>query len=245
MNKSHWLSAAAGALVTIVVYEGTATIRGADDADTTLAAGQSAAFEAPGAPGAPVVKRVVRRAPTASTLPAGEDLAPEVADHITALQDRIAELELQTDLQRGRLQSHEGTPQEFPEDLPPAYRPEGFEAALLESLGEDMPGEIVSVDCDEFPCLAILRSGTDDDAWTAWMSDTSARIEDGPLANDDLGLGMFHHNTKSDDGTDVFLTGLAITPGEGGDEDLGERTRFRMMGQLKSFSADLSEDEAP
>jgi hypothetical protein len=78
--------------------------------------------------------------------------------------DALRECETKLSLAEGilRAQEHEklGDPVPFPADLPPQYRPEGFEHAIRAALAAcDRLGdvELSHVDCSEFPCLAFFR----------------------------------------------------------------------------------------
>lgn len=81
-------------------------------------------------------------------------------------QDRISELEIQVAAQLAAIQSYEdalfGKPFPWPkEGLPEYLQREGFRRAV-EAAMEDCDDELVRVDCEEFPCLAFLRSNVNE-----------------------------------------------------------------------------------
>lgn len=162
MSKTHLLSAAAGALITVAVYEGRAHFE-------PSGSGAAAADIGPGE------RRVVmgRPAPTSRTS-ASSDAEPAGAPDADAsdLQKRVGELELQLAMARGQLSAIEGTPQPWPAELPAAYRPEGFEATAR-SVADALPGtKLASVDCSEYPCLAFFTTDQPGEDWGRQVAQT-------------------------------------------------------------------------
>ena len=104
----------------------------------------SVAAPEPASPVAPaaVVREVVRTA------------APSVDGPADCEQKLGAATALLAAVERERV----GTPSPFPADLPPQYRPEGFEAAIRDALSEcpESGLKLAHVDCDEFPCMAFF-----------------------------------------------------------------------------------------
>lgn len=155
MSKTHLLSAAAGALITVAVYEGSARFE-------PSAEGAAATEIGPGE------RRIVSGHPRPAG-PGARGSAPAAADgadaDATDLQQRVSELELQLALARGQIAAIEGTPQPWPADLPAAYSAAGFEATAR-SVSAAVPGtKLVSVDCSEYPCLAFFTTDQPGDDW--------------------------------------------------------------------------------
>ena len=56
---------------------------------------------------------------------------------------------------KARLDALEGSPSDWPEEVPPAYEPEAFRDHVETALAEFVDGD-AEFDCAEFPCIAIL-----------------------------------------------------------------------------------------
>lgn len=236
MNTTHLVAALAGSLVTVAVYEGTALISGEDDAPAlVVAAGEQRAVGSP-----PPPRREVRvRSAPAESPPLGEGrLAAEDAEAvITALQDEIARLEARQALTTGQLAAVRGEPQPWPDDVPEAFRPAAFERSMRTIVEEEGAGDLLVVDCAEFPCLTVLRPGPYEGQGTP--PEVQAVID---RMQELLGAsGVSVHNAKTGDGTrELLLTGLGFAPeGSKGDEGLQTRAAYRMEGHLQGLSEEL------
>lgn len=137
----------AGAVVTVTVYEGTATSTSLGGARERVSEGQTRIFGAieGGSSGSPVVSA------------AGGSSDAALHDRIAQLEAEIEKLRFEQALSRGRLASLEGEPIEWPSDVPAAARPEEFEKAFRAALAADPRYEILEMDCAEFPCLVSFR----------------------------------------------------------------------------------------
>jgi hypothetical protein len=77
--------------------------------------------------------------------------------------DELRECQTRLALAQGVLEAQEhekvGDPVPFPDDLPPQYRPDGFEDAVRRVLDACAATglELGHVDCTEFPCIAFFR----------------------------------------------------------------------------------------
>jgi|GEM_PF-1537323 len=225
MDKSHLLAALAGAAVAVTVYEGRAAID-SPAGDVVLEAGETWS-SAPPAPGAPA-QRVVRVAgPEAATDAVPADLAARVAE----LERENQALRMAEAVQRGRVQSHEGTPQPWPEDLPAAFRPEGVEGLLDEVLAELGGSELlVDIDCDEYPCLVLLDSLDPDGGF----GDVKAIGDALKERLDDAGIGIRAMGVDTGDGP-RRMAGLTLTPADDAqDPDLEARIGHRLDAALHS-----------
>jgi len=87
------------------------------------------------------------RAPDRGDVPAPADVGA-CAEPVRAAVDAIA-------AEHARLF---GTPEPFPDDLPPEYLPDAFRANLDRALAEcDTRLALIDVDCSEYPCLAAFE----------------------------------------------------------------------------------------
>jgi anti-sigma factor RsiW len=141
-------SSLSGAVVTVTVFEGTATSTSAGGARERVSAGQTKTFGVAegGSSGSPVVSSA-----------AGGPSDAALHDRIAQLEGEIEKLRFEQALARGRLASLEGEPIEWPSDLPAAARPDEFEKAFRAALATDPRYEILEMDCAEFPCLVSFR----------------------------------------------------------------------------------------
>ena len=236
----YLLAAGAGAALTVVVYEGTARITpaGGTEADTvTVTAGQQQTFSP------------LRRQQEAHTAPAAGGggmgaSAPDLEAELAALREEVAALRLERDLQSGALKAMAGEPQDWPESVPEAFREAAFSEGIRDLVASRPALELIGVDCEEFPCLAIVRDHSGDDAWMNTLRDAASEQWDGV---EDLGMGMWISQDRSDEEgrAPVNLAGISILPPEGRAEEVSTRTDWRMQGWLADVSADLSPDNAP
>ena len=231
MNRNHMIAAGLGAGVTILVHQGFALISDGNAAPLQVDAGGSHQVEA--AAGAPVTRSAER-----TVLPPGTSTADAQA-RIDELEDMVAQLSFENAVYRGRLEGMEGTPQAWPEDLAASYRPEGYEAVMQELVDGFEGAELFHVDCDEYPCIAIIQ-GQADDAWTeAWEAYGSANITkmfgDTPPQTS---ASYASHSTHDD--REAVLYGIVLLP-ENKDAvpGLSERIEYRADAQMGDATEQL------
>lgn len=89
----------------------------------------------------------------AAELPPCPAIAP-LAREADAVSRELGRLE--AEILKGRVldAAHIGLPVEWPDDLPDRWREASIERALRDALGED--GEILTLDCSEYPCVAVV-----------------------------------------------------------------------------------------
>ncbi|MFT5680892.1 MAG: hypothetical protein ACI8RZ_001798 [Myxococcota bacterium] len=236
MNASHLIAAAAGAVITIAVYEGSAVVSG-DTAPVTLSAGDRHTIHE--APERQAVHHVVGE-PDATAAISTEGLPAEVVDYIAQLERENQVLHLERNLQEGALEAVEGTPQSWDDrEVADAYQPESFDQALAAALDGSEDLELIGTDCEEYPCLAVIRSYAENPDWHRVLGD---RLREGysEVGAEKIGMGMWIHQTGDDEGA-VTLAGIAVSDPEDTTDDTHTRTAWRM----DSWLADLSEGEEP
>ncbi|MED5372050.1 MAG: hypothetical protein VX899_13615 [Myxococcota bacterium] len=151
MNPKMLLAAAAGAAITVAVYEGSATLSGPEGTQV-LEAGDSSRV---GPDRARVTSPVPRGAELAEGTPQAE---PEGAPESTeALKGELERLQLQNDFLQGQLTAMGATPNPWPEALDAAFTPEAFEDTVSGALADFPDVELLDVDCSEYPCVAIFE----------------------------------------------------------------------------------------
>ncbi len=96
----------------------------------------------------------------ATPAPRTESSSPQSdAEQILSLQ---GEVELLRGMLRGQELAATGEAIPWPEDRPERFRQAGYRAALEEAIDSCAPPvELVGLDCDEPPCVALLRTGQD------------------------------------------------------------------------------------
>jgi hypothetical protein len=158
-------------------------------------------IESVGDPPAPRATSPAKRAAPAAREAAPVDL------------DRIGELERELALERLRAANLEvvayGRAPTWPEEVPPGHRPEAFQAFVRQAIaGCGVDVDLAGFDCDEPPCMAIVRGGA-----SSWFSD---------LTNCDMwaemygakGGSMASSSVRCDDGTEEPFTLVGAPNGD-------------------------------
>ncbi len=230
MNPKLLIAAAAGAALTVSVYEGRALIHDGDAEPILVEQGQTHR-EAP--PVAAEARRVVM-----NTDGAPPRTLSEAQDRIEQLEAELALASFSGQLKDGRLMALEGVPQDFPADLDPRHKPARFEQRLQGALalGE---GELVAVDCSEFPCLVTLTTDAEGDRWDEGLRPIAEAMQ----ADEDDRLSIWASGfQKDEDGPTANYWTFAVTPDAyAADEDLKQRTSFRSDAITEELSQSLDE----
>jgi len=163
MKKRDLLSGLVGAVVTVVVIEGSAMVWGDGAGAMTVEAGEVARFGSPGAD-QPADSRSAPR-PQSAARPSDDGAATgALREENEALALRVKFLErVVDDLQVEYL----GEAIDWPDAVPERLEPAAFEEEIddvLETCG--IAADLLSVECEEPPCLAVVR-GHDGDFWSA------------------------------------------------------------------------------
>jgi hypothetical protein len=220
MNRTALVGAAAGAVLTIAVYEGRATLTD-PSGPQTIDAGQ--------------------------TLTVGEPIHAPLTEgplsdegEVAALRARVAELE-QALNEVGPLtvitDGHSAKPLPWPSQHHAEFEPEAFAETLRVALDGREDLELVEVDCEEYPCLAVVESFAPSDGWEDEIEDVTGELED--LYADrgqEVGLGVWNHASRRDDEEEPMqLSGLLVAPADMTPEQQ-ERVHLRMDSLLKELS---------
>ncbi|MBN2494967.1 MAG: hypothetical protein JXR96_10285 [Deltaproteobacteria bacterium] len=93
-----------------------------------------------------------------------------LSDDLAACEQRVQRLELELAMTRAVARGYEGqlhgTPQAWPEKTELAFRPEGFQENLGRAMDAcEVPAELLGFDCEEPPCIAMLRPAARDWIW--------------------------------------------------------------------------------
>lgn len=236
MTKQQLLAGLTGAIVTVAVYEGTAVLYAADGNPVRIAAGERQTVT-PQTPLSPTPRQVTTR-----TTEASPDAAALQAE-IDALSEQLEAAQLQKALARGQLASYQGAPQAWPDDAPEALRAEGFSERLAAALADMAHLELVSVDCDEYPCFAVIESHSDSDDWGDDLDAVGQSLKEayGDALGDEVGVGHWRSEIGRD-GDNVRLEGLVIAGPGTDDADNAARTNYRIESAVED-AADERMDE--
>ncbi|MCA9495077.1 MAG: hypothetical protein KC621_34350, partial [Myxococcales bacterium] len=209
--------AALGALVTVVVTEGSATVGG--DAPIELGPGERKVVQV----GGPRIERVA--APIA--LPAGATDAERVAAlqaENEALRAELEELRFSEGVARGQLAASQGDPSEWPDEVPAGFAPEAFEANLRAAIAQFPGVEVHALDCGEYPCVAALTVDGSLQDWQDKLRELPKAMPQDLYGDAGVWMGMAQ---MDHDGASQGAIGLSFMPqGEQG-EPVRQRTNFR------------------
>lgn len=223
MIRDALIGAAAGALLTVAVYEGKAVITGPDDTTTTVLAGQTQVF-GPGddaGPGTAQAAPAGRRTVVVGGGPA--DLAARVSE----LEEQNSKLALELAVARGQVQAHEGKSIPWPKDAPAALRPDAFEAFVRARVAKIPGASLAELDCSEYPCIAVLSTTSTDPDWQVDLAATHDEMSSAGFGDQIrvMGAGM---QRDDEQGHVSRLYGFTVVPGEGGDDDTSQRAGYRL-----------------
>ncbi len=219
MDRSHLLSALVGAAVSLTVNSGTAVLTAPGEEPVTVATGQTRTVGAPQA-----------QAPA----PAKQGDDPRIA----ALEAELTGLKLQRALQQAQLNGVNGTPVQFPANLPAAFSPAEFERNVRDGLRGKPGVELLSMNCEEYPCIAVLRTSNTGADWGQDLSALGSSIRD-EAYGEDAGI---HEDSELRHGPDGDLRVMAFSTTAPGseDENTGTRRAYRVK-QLMDALGDPDE----
>lgn len=189
-------------------------------------------------------------APATALDPAPPPAAAELATlraELDDARDTIDDLRAEIADERALRDETEGRPVPFPDALDDKFRGDAlrqtFETALAEA---DLEGEIVSVDCSEFPCIVYGDVVNDDEQALEHLGETDAMQTYAGAGNN---TSAWSRRERDDDGeTDPRLFfGVALLPeaamkDEALRAEIGKRLRFRNQQAFDAFRPEI-EDE--
>lgn len=224
---SHVAAAAASAVVTVVVLEGTARILpvGGDGSDVVVLEAGSTHHVAPEAGGAHTVT-TTRPAPAPIVVDRRDPEA--LVAQIQRLMDENEALRFEATLLRGQVAQIDGEPMPWPEAASGPTSPGEFRG-IVERIAAEHPNfQLVDVDCAEVPCLASFDLGdTDPSAAQEVVSGLESYFGGEEGAN----LVAMINRSEDDEGTTSTLVLGAIPPGIPADA-VGPRIEARARDRL-------------
>lgn len=233
MDWKHVAAAAAGALVTVAVYEGTAQV---GDGEHPVAQGEQWSSDAKERP-AP--QRELRRQLAGPALEEGQEDPASLRARIAELEDQLAMKDLEGAIQRGRIAAVEGHVQEWPKGLPEVMQPAAFEAWLRDEVAASDDLDLLEVNCDEYPCYAIIEG----DPGSVGPGEGASLLQ-GLAENSGEPLGIFNMaSVTGGPGGDLGLQGVALVPADRPDDSLTIRLNYRVESSMKGWSEDFMAEQ--
>lgn len=225
MDKTHFLAALAGAGVTLAVLEGTALVQPAGADPFTLSAGET---------------RAVEPTPTAA-----EDQPKPARATPDQVARELAALKLEHALTLGQLRALGGSASPWPEKLPEGYRPANFEAFVRERVAALPAASVVAIDCDEYPCIAVVRSHDPSDRWSEALTELHDDLDGAAYGEGTNVVGLASVDDRGQG--PVKLYAFSVLPGdEGGPSpEVRSRLEVRVRGNLEGATEELASAPDP
>lgn len=134
-----------------------------------------------------------------------------------------------------RLEAAEGKPRAWPANLPHGYRAEVMESKLSDMLQKTKLGSLADIDCDEFPCIAVIQARPDE---PDFQKKLQAAIND-VISGGDWGPQVatsFWSSQKDVDGKPVQFSAIALAPADSYDDDLHTRSNHRAQSAMTNVT---------
>ncbi|NOY26490.1 MAG: hypothetical protein GXP62_11510 [Oligoflexia bacterium] len=164
----------------IAVYEGSARVSTPDGRTLNLAAGQST--DLPAMRPSASFQRVSTHSGGGVRRDSSLDrarLSADVSRELDRLERENARLEQENAMVRSSLAAKQGPPMAWPDDLPPALGADAFPSSVRQALA-DLPNvDLVTVDCSEYPCLAVVLTHSQDPGWEQTVLGPAQMMADG------------------------------------------------------------------
>jgi hypothetical protein len=242
MDRTNIAALAAGAVVTVAVYEGTAVVRAASgDAGepVVIEAGQTRRIAPPtaghdaraGASGAPQSA-------------ARQQQIQELERQLEEVQHALDEARFEGALTRGQLAALQGTPSEWPADVPEALTPARFRAELEAHLAGLPDVAVAEVDCAEYPCIAALHytGPAAGDDWNQPLGSAARAWISEALGTENVSMSVNTSRFRDGEHEERYL--LFGAHADGRDSDVGVRTEYRMDAMVDALGDQVRERAA-
>lgn len=227
MDRKSIAGALAGSVVTVTVLQGVAWLKPADAAPVEVREGETRRVGEPAADAAS--ERIVHAT-------AAPEATPE--ERVATLERELDRAKLERAMAVGQLRRYEGVAQAWPADVPAAWKPDAFEGFLRQRVAAIPDAEIVALDCEEYPCIALIRSHSEAQDWQDRLMPMHDGLEAAGFGEDLHVVGMGRH--MQTDAADVRLYGFAVTPA-GEDDTVRQRVRFRTDAALEDAAQQMIE----
>ncbi|GEM_PF-6728913 len=160
----------------------------------------------------------------------------DCGDRVAELEAEVQRLSLMGAIASGRVEGHEGTEQPWPDELPGRFTAASVEASVEAALEQVEGGELLEVDCSEYPCIAWMQSHLDADpeVWTTSFSPVHEALgqgEDGV----DLSIHSYGENPR------LQAVTVSWTDADVDGEAVSRRSGFRRDTVAGDYQAELAE----
>lgn len=160
-------------------------------------------------------------------------------ERVAELEAEVQRLSLMGAIASGRVEGHEGVEQPWPDDVPERFTAASIEAAVTTALEQVEGGELLEVDCSEYPCIAWMQSHLDADpeVWTSSFEPVHDAVGNGEEGVD-LSVHSYGENPR------LQAVTVSWTDADVDEEAASVRTGFRRDTVAADYQAELAE-EAP
>jgi ferric-dicitrate binding protein FerR (iron transport regulator) len=221
--------AAVGAVVTVAVLQGHATVTAPDGARIELDAGERHVVDAGGGGGG---LQVVQTSFTGTA----EERAAALQAEVTRLEQELAAAKFEGAVARGQIAREQGEPVPWPKEVDPDFLPAAFEANLRAELAK-IPGlEIHALDCEEFPCVVTLFGQGDFGEQLKQLPETLTSSY-----YPESGVWMGVANSTDEKGPRSAAGIAVLPPSTEKDDALRTRTDFRAGNMLRELEEQLEQ----
>lgn len=229
----------------IAVYEGSARVSTPDGRTVNLAAGQSTNIPAirPSSSFQQVSTHSGSSIRRDSSLDQAR-LSADVGRELDRLERENARLEQENAMVLGSLSTNQGQPMAWPDDLPTALGPDAFRTSVRQTLIVLPDVDLVTVDCSEYPCLAVVQTHDHEPGWEQTVLGPAQTMADG------MG-GQLRLVGTDDTNSPAMQLSFAVLPPDADANELNARLSYRASvlsgshGDSNSDSESGSNSDAP
>ncbi|WP_156040449.1 hypothetical protein [Chondromyces apiculatus] len=168
-------------------------------------------------------------------------LVTEKEKEIGRLQEEVRGLRAEAGDSQARIAELEGKPQPWPMQLPAGFREKALEANFQAALQKHKLGELVDLECEEFPCIAVVKASQANPQWQEKLQAALREMSASPEYGGAVGMSMWSNETQEGDQKTRYTAVSMAPPGTADDEEARTRTGHRARGVL----ADASHAPAP
>lgn len=138
----------------------------------------------------------------------------------------LQEAELRARLLQGQVNALQGTPTPWPDDLSAGHQPEAIRQMLVRAVVERGLGTLAAMDCDEYPCVALIQRQAAPSDWVEQVkSALSPELEAGYLPQ--TGLGLWANSSGEGDAQQGQIAVAIVPAGGDGNAETRLNTRAR------------------
>ncbi|AKT43794.1 hypothetical protein [Chondromyces crocatus] len=240
-RAGYLLSAAAGAAATVLVHQVVA-IGGATAQPAPAATEQAIAPPSPKPPAERPPTSPSKESPPRRAI---GQLVTEKEKEISRLQEELRGLRAEAGYTQERIEALEGTPQPWPADIPAGFREKPLEANFQAVLEKHKLGDLVDMECDEFPCIAVVKASEADPQWQQKFQAALKEMSASPEYGGKVGLSMWSNDVQQDDQKTRYTAVSMAPPGTADGEDARTRSGHRARGMLSDATTPQQQRGAP